>query len=52
VTWILFLGAVGFADPALVPAQPEAGGPAALLTLAFTLGLFALLRDARGARSR
>jgi putative nucleotidyltransferase with HDIG domain len=43
VTWILFLGAVGFADPALVPAQPEAGGAAAVLTLAFTLGLFALL---------
>ena len=43
VTWILALGAAGFADPALVPAQPEARGGTAIATLLVTLGLFALL---------
>ena len=43
VVWILFLGALGFADPSLVPSQPDAGGPAAIGTLVVTLGLFALI---------
>ena len=43
VAWILLLGAIGFADPALVPAQPEARGGPAIVTLVVTLGLFGLL---------
>ena len=43
VAWILLLGAIGFADPALVPAQPEARGGPAIATLLVSLGLFALL---------
>src|SRR5439155_669536 len=33
VTWILLLGALGFADPAIVPAQPAARGGPAIATL-------------------
>jgi putative nucleotidyltransferase with HDIG domain len=43
VAWILALGAIGFADPALVPAQPAARGGPAIGTLLISLGLFALL---------
>jgi putative nucleotidyltransferase with HDIG domain len=43
VVWILGLGALGLIDPALVPAEPEARGGPALVTLAVALGLFALL---------
>jgi putative nucleotidyltransferase with HDIG domain len=43
VGWILFLGALGLADPELVPAQPKVGGPPAIATLVVTLGLFGLL---------
>src|SRR3954453_18771460 len=43
VAWILALAAIGFADPALVPSEPEARGGPAIVTLALTLGLFALL---------
>jgi putative nucleotidyltransferase with HDIG domain len=43
VAWILLLGAIGLADPALVPAQPEARSGPAIATLLVSLGLFALL---------
>ncbi|MDX6656356.1 MAG: hypothetical protein QOH62_1149 [Solirubrobacteraceae bacterium] len=43
VVWILAIGALGLIDPALVPSQPEARGGPALVTLAVTLCLFALL---------
>ena len=43
VAWILLLGAIGFADPALVPSQPAARGGPAITTLLVSLGLFALL---------
>src|SRR5205085_3854929 len=43
VSWILFLGALGFADPGLVPAQPSARSGPAVATLLATLALFALL---------
>jgi putative nucleotidyltransferase with HDIG domain len=43
VAWILLLGAIGFADPALVPAQPASRGGPAIVTLLVSLGLFALL---------
>ena len=43
VAWILLLGAIGFADPALVPAQPASRGGPAIATLLVSLGLFALL---------
>jgi putative nucleotidyltransferase with HDIG domain len=43
VGWILAIGALGLADPDLVPSQPETRGPAAILTLVVALGLFAML---------
>jgi hypothetical protein len=43
VAWILALGATGLIDPELVPAQPDPGGGTAIVTLAASLGLFALL---------
>jgi putative nucleotidyltransferase with HDIG domain len=43
VVWIRALGALGFADPALVPSQPAARGGPAIATLLISLGLFALL---------
>jgi putative nucleotidyltransferase with HDIG domain len=43
VAWILAIGALGLADPDLVPSQPEARGAPAIVTLLVTLGLFALL---------
>ena len=43
VAWILFLGTLGFADPALVPTQPNTGGRTAIATLVVTLGLFGLI---------
>ena len=40
---VLALGIAGLADPELVPAVPEAGSPAALALVAFTLALFGFL---------